>query len=50
MNKKNKALIIFLLIIALTSIGETLLPKFPFIALGCFGTYTLGRWEKDNGL
>jgi hypothetical protein len=50
MSKKNKALIIFISIIGLTSIGESLLPIFPFIALGCFGTYMLGRWEKDNGL
>ena len=50
MNKKNKALIIFISIVGLTSIGEAYLPIAPFISIGCFGTYMLGRWEKDNGL
>lgn len=50
MSKKNKSLLIFLLIIALTSIGESLFPIFPFIGIGCFLTYLLGRWEKENNI
>jgi len=50
MSKKTKALIIFFSIVGLTSLGEMLLPKGPFIAIGCFGTYMLGRWEKTHGL
>jgi hypothetical protein len=50
MSKKNKALIIFLSIVGLTKLGEMFLPIAPFIAIGCFGTYMLGRWEKANGL
>ena len=45
MSKKNKGLIIFLLIVCVTSIGETILPFFPFIAIGCYCAYLLGKYD-----
>lgn len=48
MNKKNKSLIVFISIIGLTSIGESLFPIFPFIAIGCFATYMLGKTQASD--
>lgn len=48
MSKKTKSLLIFIGTITITSIGESFVPLFPFIAVGCFITYMLGRWERDN--
>jgi len=50
MSKKNKALLIFIGTVAIVSIAESFIPLAPFIALGCFVTYMLGRWEVKNGL
>lgn len=43
-------MLIYLLIIILTSLGEAFLPTFIYIPLGCFTAYRLGRWEKEIGL
>ena len=45
---KVKTFLMFLGIILVTSIGESFLPIFPFIALGCLGAFHLGKREKDN--
>lgn len=50
MNRKIKAEILLVIIVFLTSVGESEFPLFPFIAFGCYGAYKLGKWEKNNNL